>query len=113
MKLRNFRSVVTVAISDEHNTPRPPAPLAQCRTVPPRKCPPQRISVRSGMSFRVSPFHNWIAGSGRHSRGGTLLGVYWVPQAVQINASISLLREHAVYANELYAIPLARGYHYK
>src|SRR5262245_9047551 len=45
MKLRNFRSVVTVAMSDEHNTPRPPAPLAQCRTVPPRKCPPQRISV--------------------------------------------------------------------
>src|SRR5262245_65442541 len=25
----------------------------------------------------------------RHSRGATLLGVYWVPQAVQINASIS------------------------
>src|SRR5262245_25799895 len=24
----------------------------------------------------------------RHSRGATLLGVYWVPQAVQINASI-------------------------
>ena len=44
MKLRNFRSVVSVAISDEHKTPRPPAPLAQCSTVPPGKCPPQRIS---------------------------------------------------------------------
>src|SRR6266540_1262524 len=65
MKLRNFRSVVTVAMSDEHNTPRPPAPLAQCSTVPPGKCPPQRISVTSGRSFRVSPFHNWMDGSGR------------------------------------------------
>jgi hypothetical protein len=37
MKLRNFRSVVTVAMSDEHKTPLPPAPFAQCSTVPPRK----------------------------------------------------------------------------
>jgi hypothetical protein len=29
------------------------------------KMPPQRISVTSGRSFRVSPFHNWMDGSGR------------------------------------------------
>jgi hypothetical protein len=34
-----------------------------------------------------------------HCGGATLLGVYWVPQAVQMNASISLFREHALYAH--------------
>src|SRR5262245_28911521 len=45
-----FSVVVTVAMSDEHKTPRPPAPFAQCSTVPPGKCPPQRISATSGRS---------------------------------------------------------------
>ena len=33
-----------------------------------------------------------------HCRGATLLGVYWVPHAVQMNGAISLLREDTPYA---------------
>jgi len=62
MKLKNLRSMVTVQMSEEHSTPRPPAPFAQCSTVPPGKWPPQQINVTSGNSGRVSPSQSLIAG---------------------------------------------------
>ena len=37
--------------------PRPSAPAGQCRTVPPGKCPPQRISVTPSHNRNVSPSH--------------------------------------------------------
>src|SRR5262245_17129229 len=59
------------------------------------KCP----AVRAGSVVQVCPRGGTYCRSSSqitHCRGATLLGVYWVPQAVQMNASISLFREHAL-----------------
>src|SRR5262249_37811335 len=83
-------------------------PIANCGCVPmpitpgsywrdELKCPPVRAAgvvqgfPRGGTYCRSS---SQIS----HCRGATLLGVYWVPQAVQMNGSISLFREHALHA---------------
>src|SRR4030095_11349247 len=46
--VKDLRSIFTVAMSALNTTPRPSAPLAQCKALPPAKCPPQRISVMPG-----------------------------------------------------------------
>src|SRR5215472_8451863 len=56
------------------------------------KCP----AVRAASVVQVCPRGGTYCRSSSqitHCRGATLLGVYWVPQAVQMNASISLFRE--------------------
>src|SRR5262249_10008371 len=53
------------------------------------KCP----AVRAASVVQVCPRAGTYCRSSSqitHCRGATLLGVYWVPQAVQMNASISL-----------------------
>ena len=55
MKLTCLRSGTTWTMSPHSSTPRPPAPPAQCSTVPPGKCPPQRGQRQSG---RRAP---WLA----------------------------------------------------
>ncbi len=83
-------------------------PIANCGCVPmpitpdsywryELKCP----AVRAASVVQVCPRGGTYCRSSSqitHCRGATLLGVYWVPQAVQMNASISLFREHALYA---------------
>src|SRR5262245_56153395 len=81
-------------------------PIANCGCVPmpitpgsywryELKCP----AVRAASVVQVCPRGGTYCRSSSqitHCRGATLLGVYWVPQAVQMNASISLFREHAL-----------------
>jgi hypothetical protein len=45
--------------------PRPSAPLAQCSTAPPAKCPPHLINVKPSAIVRLGPSQNTIAASGR------------------------------------------------
>src|SRR6516165_4618573 len=82
-------------------------PIANCGCVPmpitpasywryELKCP----AVRAASVVQVCPRGGTYCHSSSqitHCRGATLLGVYWVPQAVQMNASISLFREHALF----------------
>ena len=82
-------------------------PIANCGCVPmpitpgpywryELKCP----AVRAASVVQVCPRGGTYCRSSSqitHCRGATLLGVYWVPQAVQMNASISLFREHALF----------------
>src|SRR5262249_6387816 len=59
------------------------------------KCP----AVRAARVVQVCPRGGTYCRSSSqitHCRGATLLGGYWVPQAVQMNASLSLFREHAL-----------------
>src|SRR5262245_40445966 len=81
-------------------------PIANCGCVPmpitpgsywryELKCP----AVRAPSVVQVCPRGGTYCRSSSqitHCRGATLPGVYWVPQAVQMNASISLFREHAL-----------------
>src|SRR5829696_2387811 len=46
-------------MSPESTTPRPSLQSAQCRTVPPSKCPPSRISVRPGPIGFVKEGLHW------------------------------------------------------
>src|SRR3954471_17799765 len=55
----------TWRMSPESSTPRPPLQSAQCRTVPPSKCPPSLTSVSPGPIDFVSRSQNCTAESGR------------------------------------------------
>jgi hypothetical protein len=57
----------TWRMSPESSTPRPSFQSAQCRTVPPSKCPLRRTSVRPGPIGLVSPSQNCTAGSSRNT----------------------------------------------
>src|SRR5438309_12005366 len=77
--IRPERNVVGIAVHEAHvapvlrhlehvareERPAPPRPVAQCSTVAPSKCPPQRTSVTPRASSSVPPCHSRIAGSGR------------------------------------------------
>src|SRR5262247_1864537 len=81
-------------------------PIANCGCVPmpispgsywryELKCP----AIRAASVVHVCPRGGTYCRSSSqitHCRGATLLGVYWVPQAVQMNASISLFQGHAL-----------------
>ena len=58
MKPTCVRSGMTCTMSPLSSAPAPPAPSRQCSTVPPAKCPPQRMSVSPSPSSRVSPSHS-------------------------------------------------------
>src|SRR5262249_45362088 len=83
-------------------------PIANCGCVPMPITPGSywRDGLQGPAIWAASGVHVWAAGGAEcrsflqisHCRRATLLGVYWVPQAVQMNASISLFREHMVYA---------------
>src|ERR1051325_5919333 len=82
-EVRNLRSVVTVAMSDESSTPRPSAPFPQCSMVPPGKWTPPRIKVTPGSSCSVSPSQCLSAESGRmiHCRSSACRWIGTPPQA--------------------------------